>query len=54
MAASAPQLPTETCQVRVGVRVRPLTSKESSEGGKVIIDASMRVDAAGGGGGDEE
>lgn len=40
MAASAPQLPTETCQVRVGVRVRPLTSKESSEGGKVIIDAN--------------
>jgi hypothetical protein len=29
-----------TCQVRVGVRVRPLTSKETSEGGKVVIEAN--------------
>ena len=30
----------ETCQVRVGVRVRPLTSKETSEGGKAVIEAN--------------
>jgi len=29
-----------TSQVRVGVRIRPITSKESSEGGKVVVDAN--------------
>jgi len=28
-----------SCQVRVGVRIRPLTSKESSEGGKQVVQA---------------
>ena len=27
-------------QVRVGVRIRPITSKESSEGGKQVVDAN--------------
>ena len=30
-------LPTSTSQVRVGVRVRPLTSKEQSQGGKSVV-----------------
>lgn len=29
-----------TYQVRVGVRIRPLTSKETSEGGKQIIESN--------------
>ena len=29
-----------TCQVRVGVRVRPLTSKEISEGGRSVVTAT--------------
>jgi hypothetical protein len=32
---------TETSsQVRVGVRIRPMTSKESSEGGKQVVEAN--------------
>ena len=31
---------TQSCQVRVGVRVRPLTSKETSEGGKSVIECN--------------
>jgi hypothetical protein len=32
---------TETSsQVRVGVRIRPITSKESSEGGKQVVEAN--------------
>lgn len=27
-----------SCQVRVGVRIRPITSKESSEGGKQVVE----------------
>lgn len=30
---------TNSCQVRVGVRIRPLTSKEVSHGGKCVIEA---------------
>ena len=29
-----------TSHVRVGVRIRPLTSKESSEGGSAVVDAN--------------
>ncbi len=29
-----------TSQVRVGVRIRPLTSKEASEGGRVVVDGN--------------
>ena len=31
------------CQVRVGVRIRPLTSKELSEGGRQIIESNDRT-----------
>ena len=31
---------TAPCQVRVGVRIRPLTSKESSEGGKSVVETN--------------
>ena len=31
---------TQSCQVRVGVRVRPLTSKETSEGGKSVVECN--------------
>ena len=31
---------TATCQVRVGVRIRPLTSKETSEGGRSVVTAN--------------
>ena len=31
---------SNSSQVRVGVRVRPLTSKEASEGGKVVVDVN--------------
>lgn len=30
----------EGSQVRVGVRIRPLTPKETSEGGKVVVDGN--------------
>jgi len=29
-----------TCQVRVGVRIRPLTSKETGEGGHAVVDSN--------------
>ena len=29
-----------TCRVRVGVRLRPLTSKETSEGGRGVVDTN--------------
>ena len=31
---------SNSSQVRVGVRIRPLTSKEASEGGNVVVDAN--------------
>jgi hypothetical protein len=38
MMATAPT--PATCQVRVGVRIRPLTSKETSEGGKRVVECN--------------
>mmetsp|Transcript_26065 Transcript_26065/g.51887 ORF Transcript_26065/g.51887 Transcript_26065/m.51887 type:complete len:1028 (-) Transcript_26065:116-3199(-) len=32
--------PNDGAQVRVGVRIRPLTPKESSEGGKAVVDGN--------------
>ncbi len=41
MATAPTPLPTPaTCQVRVGVRIRPLTSKETSEGGKSVVECN--------------
>ena len=34
------KMATQSCQVRVGVRVRPLTSKETSEGGKSVVECN--------------
>lgn len=31
---------TASCQVRVGVRIRPLTAKETSEGGRSVVIAN--------------
>lgn len=39
-AAPAPTPAPATCQVRVAVRVRPLTSKEASEGGKCVLETN--------------
>ena len=30
----------DNCQVRVGVRIRPLTSKEKSDGGKEVVNGN--------------
>jgi hypothetical protein len=48
MAAAATRMmadlnSTPTSQVRVGVRIRPLTPKESSEGGKVVLNGKHRL-----------
>ena len=41
MATAPTPLPTPaTCQVRVGLRIRPLTSKETSEGGKSVVECN--------------
>ena len=32
--------PSTTCQVRVGVRIRPLTSQEIKQGGKQVLDVA--------------
>ena len=32
--------PASTCRVRVGVRLRPLTPKETSEGGRAVVDTN--------------
>ena len=33
---------TSNSQVRVGVRIRPLTPKETGEGGKVVLNGKRR------------